>query len=172
MATDFLYSNLNSGDYIGQKLRENSFDPKGKGTSTMLDDLVKTWELIWSRAGQCDCTSSVVRGHTLKGQGCTFNILKELSACRSKYFRVVLVCNVLSVCRLIMTLPLALRFGGWTKKRDGMYLTETSCKLLVFLETKDWIWCLCFILVLLLEQAEFVIRCDKPVEMKKYSEIG
>uniref|UniRef100_A0A4W6F309 Uncharacterized protein n=1 Tax=Lates calcarifer TaxID=8187 RepID=A0A4W6F309_LATCA len=24
------------GDYIGQKLRENSFDPKGKGTSTML----------------------------------------------------------------------------------------------------------------------------------------
>lgn len=42
IATDFLYSNLNSGDYIGQKLRENSFDPKGKGTSTMLDDLVKT----------------------------------------------------------------------------------------------------------------------------------
>lgn len=35
-----------------------------------------------------------------------------------------------------MTLPLALRFGGWTKKKDGMYLTETSCKLLVFLETK------------------------------------
>uniref|UniRef100_A0A8P4K4V5 Uncharacterized protein n=1 Tax=Dicentrarchus labrax TaxID=13489 RepID=A0A8P4K4V5_DICLA len=29
------------GDYIGQKLREKSFDPKGKGTSTMLDDLVK-----------------------------------------------------------------------------------------------------------------------------------
>lgn len=28
------------GDYIGQKLREKSFDPKGKGTSTMLDDLV------------------------------------------------------------------------------------------------------------------------------------
>ncbi|CAK6967670.1 uncharacterized protein C2orf80-like [Scomber scombrus] len=27
------------GDYIGQKLRENSFDPKGKGTSTILDDL-------------------------------------------------------------------------------------------------------------------------------------
>ncbi|KAM6955142.1 uncharacterized protein C2orf80 [Lycodopsis pacificus] len=27
------------GDYIGQKLREQSFDPKGKGTSTMLDDL-------------------------------------------------------------------------------------------------------------------------------------
>ncbi|XP_049905663.1 uncharacterized protein C2orf80-like [Epinephelus moara] len=27
------------GNYIGQKLRENSFDPKGKGTSTMLDDL-------------------------------------------------------------------------------------------------------------------------------------
>nr|XP_040056972.1 uncharacterized protein C2orf80-like [Gasterosteus aculeatus aculeatus] len=27
------------GDYIGQKLREKSFDPKGKGTSTMLDDL-------------------------------------------------------------------------------------------------------------------------------------
>ncbi|GLD56604.1 uncharacterized protein AKAME5_000892600 [Lates japonicus] len=27
------------GDYIGQKLRENSFDPKGKGNSTMLDDL-------------------------------------------------------------------------------------------------------------------------------------
>uniref|UniRef100_A0A3B4ZN61 Uncharacterized protein n=1 Tax=Stegastes partitus TaxID=144197 RepID=A0A3B4ZN61_9TELE len=27
------------GDYIGQKLREISFDPKGKGTSTMLDDL-------------------------------------------------------------------------------------------------------------------------------------
>ncbi|XP_074513668.1 uncharacterized protein C2orf80 [Sebastes fasciatus] len=27
------------GDYIGQKLRENSFDPKGKGSSTMLDDL-------------------------------------------------------------------------------------------------------------------------------------
>uniref|UniRef100_A0A3P8T3D9 Uncharacterized protein n=1 Tax=Amphiprion percula TaxID=161767 RepID=A0A3P8T3D9_AMPPE len=26
-------------DYIGQKLREISFDPKGKGTSTMLDDL-------------------------------------------------------------------------------------------------------------------------------------
>ncbi|XP_060909654.1 uncharacterized protein C2orf80-like [Labrus mixtus] len=27
------------GDYIGQKLREKSFDPKGKGTSTVLDDL-------------------------------------------------------------------------------------------------------------------------------------
>ncbi|XP_008326211.1 uncharacterized protein C2orf80 isoform X2 [Cynoglossus semilaevis] len=27
------------GDYIGQKLRENAFDPKGKGTSTVLDDL-------------------------------------------------------------------------------------------------------------------------------------
>ncbi|XP_068429361.1 uncharacterized protein C2orf80 [Clinocottus analis] len=27
------------GDYIGQKLREKSFDPKGKGTSTLLDDL-------------------------------------------------------------------------------------------------------------------------------------
>ncbi|XP_056284272.1 uncharacterized protein C2orf80-like [Pseudoliparis swirei] len=27
------------GDYIGQKLREKSFDPKGKGTSTMLDEL-------------------------------------------------------------------------------------------------------------------------------------
>ncbi|KAK2840275.1 hypothetical protein Q5P01_014015 [Channa striata] len=27
------------GDYIGLKLRENSFDPKGKGTSTALDDL-------------------------------------------------------------------------------------------------------------------------------------
>ncbi|XP_032371054.1 uncharacterized protein C2orf80 isoform X2 [Etheostoma spectabile] len=27
------------GDYIGQKLRETSFDPKGKGTSTMLDEL-------------------------------------------------------------------------------------------------------------------------------------
>ncbi|KAM4609438.1 uncharacterized protein C2orf80 [Polymixia lowei] len=26
-------------DYIGQKLRENAFDPKGKETSTMLDDL-------------------------------------------------------------------------------------------------------------------------------------
>ncbi|XP_054644236.1 uncharacterized protein C2orf80-like [Dunckerocampus dactyliophorus] len=27
------------GDYIGQKLRENSFDPTGKGYSTVLDDL-------------------------------------------------------------------------------------------------------------------------------------
>ncbi|AWP13644.1 putative gamma-crystallin M2-like [Scophthalmus maximus] len=27
------------GDYIGQKLRENAFDPKGMGTSTVLDDL-------------------------------------------------------------------------------------------------------------------------------------
>ncbi|XP_026231823.1 uncharacterized protein C2orf80 [Anabas testudineus] len=26
-------------DYIGQRLREKSFDPKGKGTSTVLDDL-------------------------------------------------------------------------------------------------------------------------------------
>ncbi|KAM3862277.1 uncharacterized protein C2orf80 [Diretmus argenteus] len=26
-------------NYIGQRLRENAFDPKGKGTSTMLDDL-------------------------------------------------------------------------------------------------------------------------------------
>ncbi|XP_061917555.1 uncharacterized protein C2orf80-like isoform X2 [Entelurus aequoreus] len=26
-------------EYIGQKLRENSFDPTGKGSSTMLDDL-------------------------------------------------------------------------------------------------------------------------------------
>lgn len=30
----------NSGEYIGQKLREKSFDPKGMGTSTVLDDLV------------------------------------------------------------------------------------------------------------------------------------
>lgn len=29
-----------SNGYIGQKLRENGFDPKGKGASTMLDDLV------------------------------------------------------------------------------------------------------------------------------------
>lgn len=36
---------LNSGDYIGQKLRENAFDPKGKGTSTVLDDLVKISQL-------------------------------------------------------------------------------------------------------------------------------
>ncbi|XP_076841535.1 uncharacterized protein C2orf80 [Brachyhypopomus gauderio] len=27
------------GDYIGQKLRENGFDPKGKGTFSLLDDL-------------------------------------------------------------------------------------------------------------------------------------
>ncbi|XP_055022968.1 uncharacterized protein C2orf80-like [Boleophthalmus pectinirostris] len=27
------------GDYIGQRIREKSFDPKGKGTATMLDDL-------------------------------------------------------------------------------------------------------------------------------------
>ncbi|XP_034741806.1 uncharacterized protein C2orf80-like isoform X1 [Etheostoma cragini] len=27
------------GDYIGQKLRETSFDPKGKGTSSTLDEL-------------------------------------------------------------------------------------------------------------------------------------
>ncbi|KAJ0070065.1 hypothetical protein NL108_002386, partial [Boleophthalmus pectinirostris] len=26
-------------DYIGQRIREKSFDPKGKGTATMLDDL-------------------------------------------------------------------------------------------------------------------------------------
>lgn len=31
---------LNRGDYIGQKLRENGFDPKGKGSTSMLDDLV------------------------------------------------------------------------------------------------------------------------------------
>ncbi|KAJ3592607.1 hypothetical protein NHX12_007734 [Muraenolepis orangiensis] len=30
---------LNRNDYVGQRLRENAFDPKGKGTSTMLDDL-------------------------------------------------------------------------------------------------------------------------------------
>ena len=30
---------LNRNDYVGQRLRENAFDPKGKGTS-MLDDLV------------------------------------------------------------------------------------------------------------------------------------
>ncbi|XP_071001460.1 uncharacterized protein C2orf80 isoform X2 [Oncorhynchus clarkii lewisi] len=30
---------LNRGDYIGQKLRENGFDPKGKGSTSMLDDL-------------------------------------------------------------------------------------------------------------------------------------
>uniref|UniRef100_A0A3B4E2C7 Uncharacterized protein n=1 Tax=Pygocentrus nattereri TaxID=42514 RepID=A0A3B4E2C7_PYGNA len=29
-----------SGEYIGQKLKENGFDPKGRGTS-MLDDLVR-----------------------------------------------------------------------------------------------------------------------------------
>ncbi|XP_029386195.1 uncharacterized protein C2orf80 [Echeneis naucrates] len=27
------------GDYVGQKIRENSFDPKGKATSTVLDEL-------------------------------------------------------------------------------------------------------------------------------------
>lgn len=41
LSDSFMFSDLNSGDYIGQKLRENSFDPKGKGSSTMLDDLVK-----------------------------------------------------------------------------------------------------------------------------------
>lgn len=41
---NLFFPNLNSGDYIGQKLREKYFDPKGKGTSTMLDDLVKTRE--------------------------------------------------------------------------------------------------------------------------------
>lgn len=29
-----------SGEYIGRRFREDSFDPKGKSTSTMLDDLV------------------------------------------------------------------------------------------------------------------------------------
>uniref|UniRef100_A0A673HSB2 Uncharacterized protein n=1 Tax=Sinocyclocheilus rhinocerous TaxID=307959 RepID=A0A673HSB2_9TELE len=33
------FKNLFSGEYIGQRLRENGFDPKGKSTSTMLDDL-------------------------------------------------------------------------------------------------------------------------------------
>ena len=37
---------FNSGDYIGQKLWENGFDPKGKGTSTMLDDLVSEFALF------------------------------------------------------------------------------------------------------------------------------
>lgn len=32
----------NRDNYIGQKLREDAFDPKGKGTFTALDDLVKT----------------------------------------------------------------------------------------------------------------------------------
>lgn len=36
---------MNSGEYIGQKLRERSFDPKGTGTSTMLDNLVM-WRLM------------------------------------------------------------------------------------------------------------------------------
>lgn len=36
------FSNPYSDDYIGQKLREKSFDPKGKRTSSVLDDLVKT----------------------------------------------------------------------------------------------------------------------------------
>lgn len=36
------FSNPNSDDYIGQKLREKCFDPKGMGTCTALDDLVKT----------------------------------------------------------------------------------------------------------------------------------
>lgn len=34
-------SNFISGHYIGQKLRENGFDPKGKGSSSTLDDLVR-----------------------------------------------------------------------------------------------------------------------------------
>uniref|UniRef100_A0A672QG95 Uncharacterized protein n=1 Tax=Sinocyclocheilus grahami TaxID=75366 RepID=A0A672QG95_SINGR len=33
------FKNLFSGEYIGQRLRKNGFDPKGKSTSTMLDDL-------------------------------------------------------------------------------------------------------------------------------------
>uniref|UniRef100_A0A671PDI8 Uncharacterized protein n=1 Tax=Sinocyclocheilus anshuiensis TaxID=1608454 RepID=A0A671PDI8_9TELE len=33
------------GEYIGQRLRENGFDPKGKSTSTMLDDLVRIGSL-------------------------------------------------------------------------------------------------------------------------------
>jgi len=32
-----------SGEYIGQRLRENGFDPKGKSTFTMLDDLVSQY---------------------------------------------------------------------------------------------------------------------------------
>lgn len=40
ISKDTLSKNLFSGEYIGQRLRENGFDPKGKSTSTMLDDLV------------------------------------------------------------------------------------------------------------------------------------
>lgn len=55
---------LNSGDYIGQKLRENAFDPKGKGTSTVLDDLVKTtWMAdIWCTCSFSDCVLGNVSG--------------------------------------------------------------------------------------------------------------
>ncbi|XP_026865382.2 uncharacterized protein C2orf80, partial [Electrophorus electricus] len=34
-----VFSYFLSGEYIGQKLRENGFDPKGKGTFSLLDDL-------------------------------------------------------------------------------------------------------------------------------------
>lgn len=37
---DYL-SHFMSGHYIGQKLRENGFDPKGKGSSSKLDDQVR-----------------------------------------------------------------------------------------------------------------------------------
>ncbi|XP_010878308.2 uncharacterized protein C2orf80 [Esox lucius] len=41
METRRLRRNISAllGDYIGQKLRENGFDPQGKGSTTMLDDL-------------------------------------------------------------------------------------------------------------------------------------
>lgn len=51
----------------------------------------------------------------------------------NEYSSVLLLCAVFYLCacyRLTMTLPLVLPFGGWTKERDGMCLTETSCKIL------------------------------------------
>lgn len=54
------FSNLSSGDYIGQKLREKSFDPKGNRTSTVLDDLVKITEGF--------SLLSVDRRHKIKAQ--------------------------------------------------------------------------------------------------------
>lgn len=54
----------NSDDYIGQKLREKSFDPKGKATSSVLDDLVSTATAAPAPPGSTclTCCSRVLTG--------------------------------------------------------------------------------------------------------------
>nr|XP_046260665.1 uncharacterized protein C2orf80-like [Scatophagus argus] len=85
------------GDYIGQKLREKSFDPMGKGSSTMLDDLahydlaicVALWWLD-TEEGRDVLDSDIIGGTSCSGSAQYPNRLEREAMILSSFARILM----------------------------------------------------------------------------------